>query len=159
MEGINEKVRNEEIEEGPYGNVYDQHRHLYTPESSLRDFNFAYVNFSQKNFALTCLKERVPTHKNKPKWILKCGATDAMTCNQGDFILIGTTNKQFIQTASGELVKVEGERTINILPNIKLKNCLFVPKLSHKLLSISQLTSQLNCTVLMRSNCYVIQGL
>ena len=38
--------------------------------------------------------------------------------------------------------------SVNISSSIHLKNCLLIPSLSHKLLSISQLTKELNCTVL-----------
>ena len=38
-----------------------------------------------------------------------------------------------------------------------LKNYLLTHNLSHKLLSISQLTKELNCTVLMSSTYYVVQ--
>ena len=38
-----------------------------------------------------------------------------------------------------------------------LKNCLFIPDLSHKLLSDSQLTRDLDCTVLMKPDCCIVQ--
>ena len=42
-------------------------------------------------------------------------------------------------------------------PSLKLNNCLLIPSLSHKLLSISQLTWELNCTVLISSSNCVVQ--
>ena len=42
-------------------------------------------------------------------------------------------------------------------PTSCLKNCLLIPSLSHKLLSVSQLTKDLNCTVLLTSKNCVVQ--
>ena len=39
-----------------------------------------------------------------------------------------------------------------------LKNCLLIPSLTHKLLSVSQLTKKLNCTVLMTSSGCIVQN-
>ena len=46
---------------------------------------------------------------------------------------------------------------VNISSPIHLKNCLLIPNLSHKLLSISQLTKELDCTVLMTSTDCIVQ--
>jgi Pol polyprotein/gag-pre-integrase-like protein len=122
-------------------------------------FTPSHSSLNNENFVLTCIKNGETVCLNNSKWVLDCGATDTMTYDRNDFISIGTTHKKFIQTASGECITVEGAETINILPGVQLKNCLFVPQLSHKLLSMSQLTEQLNCTVLMESRCCVIQDL
>ena len=46
--------------------------------------------------------------------------------------------------------------SVDISPSIQLKNCLLIPDLSNKLLSISQLTKELDCNVLLTSfNCIV----
>jgi len=54
-----------------------------------------------------------------------------------------------IKTANGGIVPVKGAGSIEISPTLKLSNCLYVPFLSHKLLSISHVTKELNCTSLM----------
>ena len=41
--------------------------------------------------------------------------------------------------------------SVDISPSIQLKNCLLIPDLSNKLLSISQLTKELDCYVLLTS--------
>lgn len=46
--------------------------------------------------------------------------------------------KIHIQTASGEFTYVEGAGTIRISPTLTLSNCLYLPSMSHKLLSINQ---------------------
>ena len=45
----------------------------------------------------------------------------------------------------------------NISSNLHLSNCLLIPSLSHKLLSISRLTKEVNCIVLMSSSDCVVQ--
>jgi len=83
------------------------------------------------------------------KWIFDCGATDTMTHDPHDFNNLSTPVKTHIETASGELVVVQGEGSIVFSKELKLENCLYVPTLSSKLLSISQVTKELNCVVLM----------
>ena len=54
-------------------------------------------------------------------------------------------------------MNVDRSGLVTISPSLKLKNCLLIPSLSHKLLSISQLTRVLNCTVLMSSSDCIVQ--
>ena len=60
-----------------------------------------------------------------------------MTYDPNNLISFDMAKKPLIQTANGECLRVEGAGKINVLPNIQLNNCLFVPNLSHKFLSIS----------------------
>ncbi|XP_071717920.1 uncharacterized protein [Rutidosis leptorrhynchoides] len=68
-------------------------------------------------------------------WILDCGATDTMTFDKNDITFNTKPKKDKIQTANGEIIHVKGGGTIKISPTIKLPNCLYIPVLSHKLLS------------------------
>jgi len=84
------------------------------------------------------------------QWIFYCGATDTMTHDPHDFNNLSTPVKTHIETTtSGELVTVQGEGSIVLSKELKLENCLYVPVLSSKLLSISEVTKELNCVVLM----------
>jgi len=83
------------------------------------------------------------------QWIFDCAATDTMTYDPHDFNNLSTPIKTHIETASGELVAVQGEGSIVFSKELKLENCLYVLALSSKLLSISQVTKELNCVVLM----------
>ena len=65
--------------------------------------------------------------------------------------------KNIIKTANGEGIKVEGAETISFTNNLTLKNCLFVPDLSHELLSVSQLIRDIDCTVLIKFGCCIVQ--
>ena len=80
-----------------------------------------------------------------------------MTYDLSDIISPTPTNQTHIQTANGEYVGVTQAGTVDISPLIHLKNCLLIPSLSHKLLSVSQLTKQLNCTVLLTSDSCIVQ--
>ncbi|XP_071727448.1 uncharacterized protein [Rutidosis leptorrhynchoides] len=96
----------------------------------------------------------------KPKsWIFDCGATDTMTFDEKDIIFKTKPKKNWIQTANGEIVKVKSGGTIEISPTIKIPNCLYVPALSHKLLSVSHVTKELNCKVLMYPTFCILQDI
>ena len=74
-----------------------------------------------------------------------------------DFLTHDNPLKNIIKTANREGIKVSGAETISFTKNLTIKNCLFVPDLSHKLLSVSQLTRDLDCTVLMKLGCCIVQ--
>ncbi|XP_071699211.1 uncharacterized protein [Rutidosis leptorrhynchoides] len=99
---------------------------------------------------------------NKTKsneWIINCGATDTMTFNKNDIIINTKPNKTKIKTANGGIIQVKGGGTVEISPNLNLKNCLYVPDLSHKLLSVSHVTKELNCTVLLHPTFCILQDI
>ncbi|KAJ9559500.1 hypothetical protein OSB04_004660 [Centaurea solstitialis] len=97
--------------------------------------------------------------KHKQSWIFDCGATDTMTYDISDFAMSTKPTKSYIQTANGEKMSVENEGTIEISPTLKLSKCLYVPALSHKLLSISHVTKELNCSVLMHPTFCILQDI
>ena len=63
-----------------------------------------------------------------------------MTSNPLDFSKWDKSKKSHIQRTNGKQVEVEGHDLIDISDKIKLPNYLFIPNLSHKLLSFNQLT-------------------
>ena len=77
--------------------------------------------------------------KNSP-WIFDCGATDTMTFDPQDLTHHKPIHRSHIKTANGECVQVQSAGSVHVSPSMHLKNCLLVPSLSHKLLSVSQLT-------------------
>ena len=77
------------------------------------------------------------SHNTNSQWIFDCGATDTMTFDPSDFLSTHPTNRTHIQTANGEYVPVAQPGPVNISPSLHLKNCLLIPSLSHKLLSVS----------------------
>jgi len=54
-------------------------------------------------------KEEDTSREKSDKWIFYCGATDTMTHDPHDFNNLSTPVKTHIETASGELVAVQGE--------------------------------------------------
>ena len=81
-----------------------------------------------------------------------------MTFDPCDLLSTNLKICTYIQTANGEYVSVDQSGPVTISPSLKINNCLLIPRLSHKLLSISQLTRELNCTVLMSSSGCVVQN-
>jgi len=71
------------------------------------------------------------------QWIFYCGATNMMTHNPRDFDSLSTPVKTHIEIASGELVTIQGGGSIVFSEKLKLKNCLYIPALSSKLLFVS----------------------
>ncbi|GJX38033.1 retrovirus-related pol polyprotein from transposon TNT 1-94 [Tanacetum coccineum] len=95
----------------------------------------------------------------KQSWIFDCGATDTMTYDLSDFATSTKPTKSYIHTANGEKINVRNGGTIEISPTLKLSNCLYVPALSHKLLSISHVTKELNCSVIMQPTFCILQDI
>ena len=81
-------------------------------------------------------------------WIFYCGDADNMTFDPSNLLTTVPTPQTHIQTANGEYVSVEQAGSVDISPSLHFKKFMLVPSLSHKLLSFSQLTKELNCTVL-----------
>lgn len=92
-------------------------------------------------------------------WIFDCGATDTMTYEISDMCSMSKPWKSRIHTANGEILQVKGGGTIQVSQDMKLSNCLYVPSLSHKLLSISHVTKELNCVVLMHPTFCILQDI
>ncbi|GJS62618.1 retrovirus-related pol polyprotein from transposon TNT 1-94 [Tanacetum coccineum] len=95
----------------------------------------------------------------KQSWIFDRGATYTMTYDLSDFATLTKPTKSYIHTANGEKKNVRNGGTIEISPTLKLSNCLYVPALSHKLLSISHVTKELNCSVIMQPTFCILQDI
>ncbi|GJU41515.1 hypothetical protein Tco_1194472 [Tanacetum coccineum] len=95
----------------------------------------------------------------KQSWIFDCGATDTMTYDLSDFATSTKPTKSYIHTENGEKINVRNRGAIEISPTLKLSNCLYVPALSHKLLSISHVKKELNCSVIMQPTFCILQDI
>nr|GEV89568.1 putative ribonuclease H-like domain-containing protein [Tanacetum cinerariifolium] len=82
-----------------------------------------------------------------------------MTYDLSDFATSTKPTKSYTNTANGEKMIVKNRGTIEISPTLKLSNCLYVPALSHKLLSISHVTKELNCSVLIQPTFCILQDI
>ncbi|XP_041998275.1 uncharacterized protein LOC121748122 [Salvia splendens] len=82
-----------------------------------------------------------------------------MSFDESDFLEITQSTKRYVQTANGELAPVQGKGTITVSPTLRISNCLYVPSLSHKLLSVSHVTKDLNCKLLMQPRFCMLQDI
>ncbi|XP_068323333.1 uncharacterized protein [Pyrus communis] len=87
--------------------------------------------------------------KRDSGWIINSGATDHMTYDKSLFHHMTSPPKENVITANGEVGPVTGAGLINLTPSLSLHNTLLVPSLSNNLLSVGQVTEQLDCVVLM----------
>ncbi|KAB2617029.1 hypothetical protein D8674_012898 [Pyrus ussuriensis x Pyrus communis] len=87
--------------------------------------------------------------KRDSGWIIDSGATDHMTYDKSLFHHMTFPPKENVITANGEVAPVTGAGLINLTPSLSLHNTLLVPSLSNNLLSVGQVTEQLDCVVLM----------
>jgi hypothetical protein len=92
-------------------------------------------------------------------WILDSGATDHMTFDASDFSQQSPPRRTSIANANGDISSVTGAGTVMISPALSLSHTLLVPSLSHKLLSVSQITKALNCVVLIYPMFCLIQDI
>lgn len=91
-------------------------------------------------------------------WVLDSGAIDHMTFSSHCFSSYNpcSGDKKKIKVGHGTLATVEGQGKIALTLTITLKYLLHIPKLSANLLSIHQISKDLNCTVtLFPSHCVV----
>lgn len=93
------------------------------------------------------------------KWILDSGASDHMTYDERDFSQRSTPRRTSIANANGEICSVTGAGTVMLSSEMPLSNTLLVPSLSHKLLSVSQLTKELKCVVIIYPDVCFLQDI
>jgi hypothetical protein len=99
------------------------------------------------------------THTADDNWILDSRATDHMTFDSNDFSHTTLPRRSHVATANGVPCSVTGAGTVTLSPSLSLPHTLLVPSLSHKLMSVSQVTADLNCVVLIYSTFYLLQDI
>ena len=80
-------------------------------------------------------------------WIIDSGATDHMTYDKSFFVSMSSPSISHVSNANGVSFPVLGIGSIQVTPSIVLHDVLYVPSLSHHLLSVSQINSQNKCSV------------
>ena len=108
---------------------------------------------------LGCVCVNSPCDAECGTWLLDSGAIDHMTFDAQDFIKTSLPRRTNITNANGVISPVTGAGTVILTHTLQLPNTLLVPSLSHKLLSVSQITSDLNCRVLMYPTFCLIQDI
>ncbi|KAK6782332.1 hypothetical protein RDI58_020128 [Solanum bulbocastanum] len=80
-------------------------------------------------------------------WIIDSGVSDHMTKYPRKLQPLKPSSQPFIYTANGGTSPIIGEELVVLTDTLRLDTVLVVPTLDHNLLSLSQVTSSLNCTV------------
>ncbi|XP_071688035.1 uncharacterized protein [Rutidosis leptorrhynchoides] len=148
----------------PYGNVYNKTSPSFVFDTNSPCGNAYNKTSNNKNLQtksqVNISSTNIVSNKTKGnEWIIDCGSTDTMTFNKNDIIINTKPNKTRIKTANGGIIQVKGGGMVEISLTLKLKNCLYVPALSHKLLSVSHVTKELNCTVLLHPTFCILQDI
>ncbi|KAJ9542397.1 hypothetical protein OSB04_028903 [Centaurea solstitialis] len=88
-------------------------------------------------------------------WIIDSGATDLMMFDARNTSSLTYTSRKFVTIANGTSTPVMGKGTSNLSVKMNLNSVLVVPSLDYNLLSVSQITTNLNCVVLFWADCCV----
>ena len=86
------------------------------------------------------------TSKNRT-WIIDTGASDHMTRDFNQLKSVLPSPQSVISTANGSTSLITGEGSVILSNTLTLDTVLVVPSLEYNLLSVSQITSTLACTV------------
>ena len=79
-------------------------------------------------------------------WILDSGATDYMSSNPNVFSTYQTlVTPKWIVIANGTSILIKSQGYVTLNPKLIIKRVLHVPNLSANLISVHQLTKDLNC--------------
>ncbi|KAL4569195.1 hypothetical protein LXL04_024829 [Taraxacum kok-saghyz] len=82
------------------------------------------------------------------EWIIDSGATDHMTFDARNTSSLTYTSQKFVTIANGTSTPVTGKGTSTLPEELSLNSILVVQSLDYKLLSVSQITTNLNCVVI-----------
>jgi hypothetical protein len=96
---------------------------------------------------------------DRDAWLLDSGALDHMTFDETDFITKSPPRRTSVANANGVVSSVTGAGTVSLSPSLQLSHTLLVPSLSHKLMSVSQVTEELKCVVLIYSTFCLLQDI
>ena len=96
---------------------------------------------------------------NEDMWIIDFGATDYMTFDPHDFSHITQPRRTCNANANGVQYPIIRAGTVALSSPLSLNHTLLVPSLSNKLLSVSQVTTDLNCVVLMYPTFCLLQDI
>ena len=86
------------------------------------------------------------TSKNRT-WIIDTGASDHMTWDSSQLKSVLPSSQSVISTANGSTSPITGEGSVILSNTLTLDIVLVVPSLEYNILSVSQITSTLACTV------------
>ena len=82
-----------------------------------------------------------------------------MTFNSDDFIEVTQPRRIDIANANGVTYPITRAGTVDVSPSLSLSNTLLVSSLSNKLMSVGQVTEELNCVTLMYPTFCLLQDI
>lgn len=85
-------------------------------------------------------------------WIIDSGATNHMTFDDRHVTNLKLSSQNYVSTANGNSNHVVGEGKSYLTNTLHLDSVLAVPSLNYNLLSVSQLTTTLNCVAIFWPN-------
>jgi len=107
------------------------------------------------SLSTACISQSTESHN---PWIIDSGASDHISGNISLFSPLSfPKTSHFITLANGSKVASQGIGQVSLSPSLDLKFVLFVPECPFSLISLSQLTKSLNCSVTFDANSFVIQ--
>jgi hypothetical protein len=116
----------------------------YAQRLSQKDASCSLANTGNLGFALNTPNRDCC----ESSWIIDSGSTDHMTHESSNFSSYNThPSKHCVKTANGSSSAVSGVGSLPLTSSMSLSTVLHVPHLSGKLLSISQITKELKCSV------------
>ena len=91
-------------------------------------------------------------------WVIDSGASDHISGNVSLFSSLSSPKfPHLITLANGDKVASKGVGQISVSASLNLESVLFVPNCPFNLISLSQLTKSLNCSVTFYADLFVIQ--
>ena len=124
---------------------------MATAESQLSLIPLAESSVSTPDQGNCCQVFCISTTQNDGAWIIDSGATYHMTFDPNDFSNTNPPRRTCIANGNGATYPVTGAGTVPLSPSLSLAHTHLVPSLSNKLMSVSQVTKELNCVVLIYS--------
>ena len=92
-------------------------------------------------------------------WVIDSGATDHMTFSEKDLSEFKKPRTDQILNANGIEYPVEGAGNVKVTQSLVLNNTLLVPSLKTRLVSVGQITEDLNCMVIMFPDFCIFQDI
>ncbi|KAL3638973.1 Beta-galactosidase 8 [Castilleja foliolosa] len=128
--------------------------------NSVKTYNrFNVLSDSEITSGRTYISKLRDSKEKTSEWLLDSGATNTMTYDRKDIFDETCPHISQILTANGGTTSVESAGKLKLTSNINISHCLFIPALTCKLLSVSQVTKELNCMVLMYPNFCILQDI
>lgn len=121
-----------------------------TPIQSATDSIESSTDLNSGNSGIALFTSNSDTEENT--WLLDSRATDHMTFDASDFSHPSPPRRTSIANANGGIAPVTRAGSVTLSPTLHLSHTLHVPSLSHKLMSVGQLTEELRCVVLIFDN-------